>query len=184
MNLLILDEPTNHLDMKTKDILKDAIKAFDGTVIVVSHDREFLDGLVNKVYEFGGGKVIENLGGIYDFLNRKRLTTLNDLNRKSASPVISEKIIDEAKEERKLSYAEQKERERQLKKSLKAIKDAEELIEKLDQEKAQVEESLSAGESSDEILNKYAELQRLSEEAMSRWEEAQMQYETLNEQFK
>ena len=184
MNLLILDEPTNHLDMKTKDILKDAIKAFDGTVIVVSHDREFLDGLVNKVYEFGGGKVIENLGGIYDFLNRKRLTTLNDLNRKSASPVISEKIIDEAKEERKLSYAEQKERERQLKKSLKAIKDAEELIEKLDQEKAQVEEKLSAGESSDEILNKYAELQRLSEEAMSRWEEAQMQYETLNEQFK
>ena len=77
VNFLILDEPTNHLDMRTKDILKDAIKDFDGTVIVVSHDREFLDGLVDKVYEFGGGKVKENIGGIYDFLKRKNLSRLN-----------------------------------------------------------------------------------------------------------
>lgn len=81
MNFLILDEPTNHLDMRTKDILKDAIKDFDGTVIVVSHDREFLDGLVDKVYEFGGGKVKENIGGIYDFLKRKNLSSLNELEK-------------------------------------------------------------------------------------------------------
>ena len=81
VNLLILDEPTNHLDMKTKDILKNAIKEFDGTVIVVSHDREFLDGLVEKVYEFGGGKVKECLGGIYEFLEKKKLASLSELER-------------------------------------------------------------------------------------------------------
>ena len=83
VNLLILDEPTNHLDMQSKDVLKEAIKAFDGTAIIVSHDREFLDGLVTKVYEFGGGKVKEHLGGIYDFLETKRLENLQELERKS-----------------------------------------------------------------------------------------------------
>lgn len=87
VNFLILDEPTNHLDMKTKDILKDAIKDFDGTVIVVSHDRDFLDGLVEKVYEFGGGVVKENLGGIYDFLQKKKLENLSELEK--SAPVLS-----------------------------------------------------------------------------------------------
>ena len=84
VNLLILDEPTNHLDMPSKDVLKEAIKAFDGTAIIVSHDREFLDGLVTKVYEFGGGKVREHLGGIYDFLQAKKISELNELGRKDA----------------------------------------------------------------------------------------------------
>lgn len=84
VNLLILDEPTNHLDMKTKDILKEAIRAFDGTVILVSHDRQFLDGLVDKVYEFGGGRVREHLGGIYDFLQHHQIENLSDLERRPA----------------------------------------------------------------------------------------------------
>ena len=85
VNLLILDEPTNHLDMPSKDVLKEAIKAFDGTAIIVSHDREFLDGLVTKVYEFGGGKVREHLGGIYDFLQAKKISELSELGKTNGS---------------------------------------------------------------------------------------------------
>ncbi|MBR4886266.1 MAG: ABC-F family ATP-binding cassette domain-containing protein [Muribaculaceae bacterium] len=180
VNLLILDEPTNHLDMKTKDVLKEAIKAFDGTVIVVSHDREFLDGLVEKVYEFGGGRVIENIGGIYDFLNRKRMSNLNELEYRSASVDEVKPAIDEEKQQRKLSYAEQKEHEKLLKRALKAIKDAELLVEKLDEEKAELEQKLSEGQSDASLLDRYAQVQKQSEEAMLAWEEAQMEYENLN----
>jgi ATP-binding cassette subfamily F protein 3 len=178
--LLILDEPTNHLDMKTKDVLKEAIKAFDGTVIVVSHDREFLDGLVEKVYEFGGGRVIENIGGIYDFLNRKRMSNLNELEYRSTSVDEVKPAIDEEKQQRKLSYAEQKEHEKLLKRALKAIKDAELLVEKLDEEKAELEQKLSEGQSDASLLDRYAQVQKQSEEAMLAWEEAQMEYENLN----
>ena len=180
VNLLILDEPTNHLDMKTKDVLKEAIKAFDGTVIVVSHDREFLDGLVEKVYEFGGGRVIENIGGIYDFLNRKRMSNLNELEYRSTSVDEVKSAIDEEKQQRKLSYAEQKEHEKLLKRALKAIKDAELLVEKLDEEKAELEQKLSEGQSDASLLDRYAQVQKQSEEAMLAWEEAQMEYENLN----
>ena len=180
VNLLILDEPTNHLDMKTKDVLKEAIKAFDGTVIVVSHDREFLDGLVEKVYEFGGGRVIENIGGIYDFLNRKRMSNLNELEYRNASVDEVKPAIDEEKQQRKLSYAEQKEHEKLLKRALKAIKDAELLVEKLDEEKAELEQKLSEGQSDASLLDRYAQVQKQSEEAMLAWEEAQMEYENLN----
>jgi ATP-binding cassette subfamily F protein 3 len=180
VNLLILDEPTNHLDMKTKDVLKEAIKAFDGTVIVVSHDREFLDGLVEKVYEFGGGRVIENIGGIYDFLNRKRMSNLNELEYRSTSVDDVKPAIDEEKQQRKLSYAEQKEHEKLLKRALKAIKDAELLVEKLDEEKAELEQKLSEGQSDASLLDRYAQVQKQSEEAMLAWEEAQMEYENLN----
>ena len=180
VNLLILDEPTNHLDMKTKDVLKEAIKTFDGTVIVVSHDREFLDGLVEKVYEFGGGRVIENIGGIYDFLNRKRMSNLNELEYRSTSVEEVKPAIDEEKQQRKLSYAEQKEHEKLLKRALKAIKDAELLVEKLDEEKAELEQKLSEGQSDASLLDRYAQVQKQSEEAMLAWEEAQMEYENLN----
>ena len=180
VNLLILDEPTNHLDMKTKDVLKEAIKSFDGTVIVVSHDREFLDGLVEKVYEFGGGRVIENIGGIYDFLNRKRMSNLNELEYRSTSVDEVKPAIDEEKQQRKLSYAEQKEHEKLLKRALKAIKDAELLVEKLDEEKAELEQKLSEGQSDASLLDRYAQVQKQSEEAMLAWEEAQMEYENLN----
>ena len=119
VNLLILDEPTNHLDMRTKDILKQAIADFDGTVIVVSHDREFLDGLVEKVYEFGGGEVKECLGGIYEFLEKKRMASLAELElskspaaeAKSAPSKAQPTPAPDSRTERKLSYAEQRERE-------------------------------------------------------------------------
>jgi ATP-binding cassette subfamily F protein 3 len=166
--------------MKTKDVLKEAIKAFDGTVIVVSHDREFLDGLVEKVYEFGGGRVIENIGGIYDFLNRKRMSNLNELEYRSTSVDEVKPAIDEEKQQRKLSYAEQKEHEKLLKRALKAIKDAELLVEKLDEEKAELEQKLSEGQSDASLLDRYAQVQKQSEEAMLAREEAQMEYENLN----
>ena len=115
VNLLILDEPTNHLDMRTKDVLKQAISDFDGTVIVVSHDREFLDGLVSKVYEFGGGKVREHLGGIYEFLQRKKMDSLRELEQKNpvkpvaAAPRIKTEPAEAPVSESKLSYEERKE---------------------------------------------------------------------------
>ena len=131
-NVLMLDEPTNHLDMRTKDVLKQAIRDFNGTVILVSHDREFLDGLVSKVYEFGGGQVREHLGGIYDFLESRKLASLRELEQRatvsktekdgniskdSASPAQSE--------DSKLSYGEQKEFARRLRKAEKAVADIE-----------------------------------------------------------
>ena len=125
VNLLILDEPTNHLDMKTKDILKQAIKDFNGTVIVVSHDREFLDGLVDKVYEFGNKRIKEHLGGIYDFLQRKKMETLQDLERNNnvGSKSVSNNSGDKEISETKLSYEERKELQRQIKRLEKAIAD-------------------------------------------------------------
>ncbi len=134
VNLLILDEPTNHLDMKTKDILKQAIRDFDGTVIVVSHDREFLDGLVGKVYEFGGGQVRECLGGIYEFLEKKRLSSLQELEMSAPKPKADEKAKTAATESKdtesgrpaaKLSYAEQRERDKTVKRAAKKVEEAE-----------------------------------------------------------
>ena len=170
--------------MKTKEILKEAIKAFDGTVIVVSHDRSFLDGLVDKVYEFGGGKVIENLGGIYDFLQKKRMANLNELEL-SKSPtknISNEKTISDettAKEERKLSYAEQKERDKILKKAQKAIDIAEQNVMQLEEKLAGIEEKLALGDTSAELLEQYASVQKEMENAMSMWEIAQQDYDNL-----
>lgn len=196
VNFLILDEPTNHLDMKTKDILKDAIKDFDGTVIVVSHDREFLDGLVEKVYEFGGGKVRENLGGIYDFLRKKNLTNLAELERSNvASSDIKESMvvktadnlssqIDQAPKSKSLSYAEQKEREKVVKKAEKSIKIAEEEVTKLENRLAELESKLSAGDASQAVLNDYDKLTKDLENAMNEWENAQNDYDILIESLK
>ncbi|MDE6334402.1 MAG: ATP-binding cassette domain-containing protein, partial [Muribaculaceae bacterium] len=144
VNLLILDEPTNHLDMATKDILKQAIRDFDGTVIIVSHDREFLDGLVEKVYEFGSGKVTECLGGIYDFLERKRIQSLHELElpRQSTS-VVPKKTSDTpppAATTRKPSYAEQRERDKALRRARKRVEDAETEIARLEQEVKSIED--------------------------------------------
>lgn len=196
VNFLILDEPTNHLDMKTKDILKDAIKDFDGTVIVVSHDREFLDGLVEKVYEFGGGKVRENLGGIYDFLRKKNLTNLAELERSNvASSDIKESMvvktadnlssqIDQASKSKTLSYAEQKEREKAIKKAEKSIKIAEEEVTKLETRLAELESKLSSGDASQAVLNDYDKLTKDLEKAMNEWENAQNDYDALIENLK
>lgn len=188
VNFLILDEPTNHLDITTKDILKDAIKDFNGTVIVVSHDRYFLDGLVDKVYEFGGGKVRENLGGIYDFLRKKNLDNLSqlELSKSEKRPVsdadipASEVSTDE-KAERKLSYAEQKERAKALSKAEKAVKNAEADIERLEKALKQFEDRIAAGDASPETLSGYENTQNELEKAMSAWEEASDNLEKLNQ---
>ena len=189
VNFLILDEPTNHLDMTTKDILKEAIRDFNGTVIVVSHDRYFLDGLVEKVYEFGEGKVRENLGGIYDFLRKKKMQNLNELelSRSEKRPVaqaeaVAEKSSAEENDEKsgRLSYAEQKERARALGKAEKAVKKAEGDVEQLESRLAGLESKLSAGDASAETLEDYAKTQQQLEEAMNIWEEAQQQLDLLN----
>lgn len=190
VNFLILDEPTNHLDMKTKDILKDAIKDFDGTVIVVSHDREFLDGLVEKVYEFGEGKVKENLGGIYEFLNKKRLENLSDLERKdislpsgaasiTTSGTVDEATCDEGLQPRQLSYAEQKEREKTLRKAEKALKASEEAIADLENKQAELERRIASGDASDEVLREYSEVSSRLDKEMEVWEEAQSHLDEL-----
>lgn len=179
VNLLILDEPTNHLDMKTKDILKQAIKDFNGTVIVVSHDREFLDGLVEKVYEFGGGKVRECIGGIYEFLEKKKIASLAELELSKSptnKPVESaEKVISE----RKLSYAEQREREKTVKRAEKKVSEAEAEISRIEANIADIEGKIAAGEVDNDIFEQHASMNKQLENAMSMWELATMEYEEL-----
>lgn len=188
VNFLILDEPTNHLDISTKDILKEAIRDFSGTVIVVSHDGYFLDGLVDKVYEFGDGKVRENLGGIYDFLRRKNLASLNQLETRS--PEIAEENSPAAagadgehdadgKTEGRLSYAEQKERQRQISRVEKAIRMLEEEIARLEAEQKELEGRLAAGDASGQVLGRYSEVEQLLGKAMTEWESEQEKAEKL-----
>lgn len=191
VNLLILDEPTNHLDMTTKDILKQAIKDFNGTVIVVSHDREFLDGLVEKVYEFGGGKVKECLGGIYEFLEKKKLASLAELESAPQPPKQQSKPQTPArtkeKEERpapRMTYTEQREREKMVKRAEKKVKDAEADIASIEQEIADTENKIAAGETSNEIFETHAALQKKLDNAMSLWEIATIDLEELKESLK
>lgn len=203
VNLLILDEPTNHLDLSSKDVLKEAIKAFEGTVIVVSHDREFLDGLVEKVYEFGGGMVRENLGGIYDFLQRKRIASLSELertgvasekqetksnNKKSTSADNDSKQRENnakeassaTSETKKLTYAEQREKEKMLKKARKAVEEAEKRIAELEARQAEIEAMLASGDASPETLAQYESTRKNLENAMSIWELAQMELDSMS----
>lgn len=187
VNFLILDEPTNHLDIRTKDILKDAIKAFEGTVIIVSHDRDFLDGLVEKVYEFGSGKVRENLGGIYDFLQARSLSSLQQLE-KSHTPTHSLKeetatLPQSPQSQGQLSYKEQKEREKMLRKARSEVKRAEDEIETLETKQSELENEMANGVADESLFNKYAEIKKESEMAMSRWELAQQQLEELELKF-
>lgn len=183
VNLLILDEPTNHLDMKTKDILKNAIKEFDGTVIVVSHDRDFLDGLVDKIYEFGGGKVKENIGGIYDFLQKKNMDNLRELERNTTATIRTLKNTADVdvKEQRKLSYAEQKEKEKIKKKAEKAVENAENKITQLENKQAELEARLSVGESDTQLLSDYSQVVEELDVAMLEWENAQEELSKINE---
>ena len=192
VNLLILDEPTNHLDMKTKDILKQAIKDFDGTVIVVSHDREFLDGLVEKVYEFGGGQVRECLGGIYEFLEKKKLASLAELERTTAPREVkvekkepgkaAPQEPDTPKQRARRSYAEQREFEKILRKAHKKVEEAEAEISRLEGEVAAIEASLAAGETTPDIYDRHAAVTKELENAMSLWELASMEEEELRQQ--
>ena len=189
VNLLILDEPTNHLDMKTKDILKNAIKEFDGTIIVVSHDREFLDGLVEKVYEFGGGKVKECLGGIYEFLEKKKLASLSELERSTTPTEQPSAKKSEQKpsdgpntqtQTRKLSYAEQREHEKIVRKAKKKMDEAESEVSRLEQEVADIESIISTGSFPSDIYDRHAATTKQLENAMSLWELATLEYEEIN----
>lgn len=187
VNLLILDEPTNHLDMRTKDILKQAIKDFNGTVIVVSHDREFLDGLVEKVYEFGGGKVKECLGGIYEFLEKKKIDSLAELevnsqlakNQTIKSTNTPEKNETTSTNNAKMSYAEQREREKAIKRAEKKVKEAETEISNIENEIAEIEAKIAAGDIDNDIFNIHAEKNKKLENAMSLWELASMELEEI-----
>ena len=192
VNLLILDEPTNHLDMRTKDVLKDAIRDFNGTVIVVSHDREFLDGLVEKVYEFGGGRVREHLGGIYDFLETNKIESLRELEmtqskstekqpQLSKSPTVAANAEAEQPKQGRLSYEEQKARERLIRKAQKAVAESEKAIADIEAEIAEIERKLSGGEVVDsDIYQRHSDLQKKLENAMSVWELACMELEDIS----
>jgi ATP-binding cassette subfamily F protein 3 len=178
VNLLILDEPTNHLDMRSKDVLKDAIREFDGTVIVVSHDREFLDGLVTKVYEFGGGHVKEHLGGIYDFLEKKKMESLDELHL-TASPTAAPAKKEEPQAESKLSYEAQKELNKRLKRLEKAVADCEAHIEQLEAETAELEARMATPEGAADmsLYAQHGELKQKMDAAVNDWEAASMELE-------
>ena len=204
VNLLILDEPTNHLDIASKEVLKEAIKAFDGTAIIVSHDREFLDGLVSKVYEFGGGKVREHLGGIYDWLKSPLHASLTPLtpspaergsagnnplrggnnskssssDSKSAAPSLQER----AGGETSLSYAERKEQQKKIRKAQRAVEESEAKIAKLEARKSELDELLMAPENASnmELVTEYTNLQRELDEENDRWMVLSEEVESLS----
>lgn len=182
VNFLILDEPTNHLDMRSKDVLKEAIKEFDGTVIVVSHDREFLDGLVTKVYEFGGGVVKEHIGGIYDFLQKKKIESLNELQL-SASPTMSATKKEELEtvSENKLSYEAQKELNKKIRKLEKRIADCEQKIEKLETEIGEVEADMATPEGASDmaLYEKHQKLKKGLDQTVEEWETVSMELEEM-----
>ena len=167
VNLLILDEPTNHLDMPSKDVLKEAIKAFDGTVILVSHDREFLDGLVEKVYEFGGGHVVEHLGGIYDFLRK------SSFEPEIVSTSTTDKTVEATPSEGKLSYEEHKELRKKITKLEKEIKEGEKKIEQLETTMADLSAELAEPDKGSDmkLIKKYTDTKTALDEEMERWEE-------------
>ncbi len=188
-NLLILDEPTNHLDMQSKDVLKAALQDFDGTLICVSHDRDFLNGLVSKVYEFGGGRVKEHLGGIYDFLRAKRLTSLDELNRRNplsqntagvgSIPTVKRRSNDGQSQGQtpvepsnaKLDYAAQKAAAAEKRKKEKQIAEVENAIAALETQQAEMEQLLALPENqTQENFQKYESVKHQIEQKMYEWE--------------
>ncbi len=201
VNFLILDEPTNHLDKRSKDILKEAIRDFDGTVIVVSHDRDFLDGLVTKVYEFGGGAVKEHLGGIYDFLKKRQIESLNQLNAGggwSASPTAAAAAKGSASAPKgaasangaggsansgKLSYEEQKEWNKKVKRAEKRVAECEQAIEETEQAIAILEAKMATpeGASDTTLYEKHGKLKSQLDQIMTEWEEASEELEELKQ---
>ena len=180
VNFLILDEPTNHLDMRTKDVLKEAILAFDGTVIIVSHDRDFLNGLVSKVYEFGGGLVREHIGGIYDFLQKKEMESLDELQAMGSSSALSSSISPSASSqeaqpsEGKLSYEERKEQVKLRRKLEKNVEKCEAEVNRLEAEKQSIEAKLATPEASSDtsLFTEYGRIQQALKQAEDAWEQA------------
>ena len=193
VNLLILDEPTNHLDMASKDVLKEAIKAFDGTAIIVSHDREFLDGLVTKVYEFGGGRVREHLGGIYDFLQTKQISELNELGKATNNSQGGNKIfpgrepnipkvgISDEVPAKSVSYAERKDQQKKLRKAERAVEDSERKINDMERRLKELDELLMdpANASDMELVTEYTSIKKALDEEVERWEKLSEELEQL-----
>ena len=182
VNFLVLDEPTNHLDMRSKDVLKDAIKAFNGTVVVVSHDREFLDGLVDKVYEFGNHKIKEHLGGIYDFLQSKKLASLQELERKAQPQVTEAKEVKPS--DNKLSYEAKKELTKKIRKAEKAVADSEAEINAIEQRIAEIETELQNPENATNtaLFDEYKKKKHELEQKMYEWELLSEELETVKAQ--
>ena len=183
MNLLILDEPTNHLDMRSKDVLKEAIRDFDGTVIIVSHDRHFLDGLVTKVYEFGDGKVREHLGGIYDYLASKNALDINESLAVSVKKEPAKEAAPQVSDSRQ-SYEDAKQRAKQQRKIMRKVEEDEKAINELESAIAAIEEVMSTPEGSADASNyeRYAALKRQLSDAMNRWEESMQELENFENQ--
>lgn len=190
VNLLILDEPTNHLDITSKEVLKEAIKAFDGTAIIVSHDREFLDGLVSKVYEFGGGKVLEHLGGIYDYLRAHNAETIQESLSKASTNTIASTAENTANAKPEAvtqptsgaaSYAEHKEQQKRIRKTQRAVEDSEKKIAKMEERKAELDELLMAAENASnmELVTEYTDLQRHLDKENEQWLELSEALEAL-----
>ncbi len=185
VNLLILDEPTNHLDMVSKDVLKEAIKAFDGTAIVVSHDREFLDGLVTKVYEFGGGKVKEHLGGIYDFLQSRKISELNELGKgnQNNNAVETKRNVSPAITENKgQGYAERKEQQKRVRKAEKAVEESERKISDMERRLKELDELLMKPENAAdmELVTEYTSTKKALDDEVAHWEKLSEELEQIS----
>jgi len=179
VNLLVLDEPTNHLDMRTKDVLKKAIREFDGTVIVVSHDREFLDGLTDKIYEFGGGKVIEHLGGIQYFLEKKKMDNLQEIEKQEQ--FAKQENAEKSPNDNKLSYEARKEFNKQVKRLEKQVAQCESQIESLEKQVAQTEEKLMTPEGSVNVAlhQIHTKVKKELDDCMEEWEKATVELDAL-----
>lgn len=181
VNLLILDEPTNHLDMRSKEILKQALRDFDGTIILVSHDREFLDGLVDKVYEFRHKKIKEHLGGIYAFLEHKKLDTLNELNHSIAAQ--KKQTAEKTDSKAKLSYEERKELNRKITKGRKTVEQSEQHIGELEAKLEELTTAISLPEnaSEDSLFIAFKETEQALEDEMEKWEQLHAELEELEQ---
>ena len=178
-NLLILDEPTNHLDMRTKDILKEALKKFEGTVIVVSHDRDFLTGLADKVYEFANQNIREYLGGVTDFLETKKIACFREYEQLHKPKVTIVTHEEQEVKESKLSFEERKQLNREIKKAEQRIEKAEQEVTRLEEEVADMEKKMAAGVVNETLLKNYGEAQNKLEKAMQEWEMATEEEEKL-----
>lgn len=183
VNLLILDEPTNHLDMPSKDVLKEAIKAFDGTAIIVSHDREFLDGLVTKVYEFGGGKVKEHLGGIYDFLQSRQITELSQLQSAQSTQRTqnNQNNPNTPSAPKNQNYAERKEQQKKLRKAERAVEESERKISDMERRLKELDTLLMdpVNASNMELVTEYTTIKKSLDEEVERWEKLSEELEQL-----
>ena len=185
VNLLILDEPTNHLDMQSKDVLKEAIKAFDGTAIIVSHDREFLDGLVTKVFEFGNQKVVEHIGGIYDFLKNKKVESMNEFLIATSSSIDKgnpEQVEEPVKNENKWKYEQKKEQQKQLRKLEKKVSDYESSISELESAVAILESQMSTPDGAGDVslYEKHHRLKKKLDVLVEEWDMVSMELDELN----